>query len=111
MALLLDIEHWKALHLQERRGKAGKNAARDGWKALYGAVAAETDTEVLERILVLAGFGTAGEHDTAQVRARGATAVLRFLLPDAWGTVDWRTIAVLGLPQTAACAASERWDL
>jgi hypothetical protein len=43
----------------------------------------------------LKGFGSAQDAETDQRRAK-VTAVLRFLKPEEWGVVDWRTIAMLG---------------
>lgn len=49
----------------------------------------------------LTGFGASQDEETGQRRAKVATAVLRFLKPDEWGVVDWRTIAILGLLENA----------
>jgi hypothetical protein len=45
----------------------------------------------------LKGFGSSRDEYSGQRRAKVATAALRFLKPDTWGVVDWRTAAMLGL--------------
>jgi hypothetical protein len=100
-ALLVDIEKWKAMCLKERMGNAAKNSPREVWEAFRGALDAKTDVQSILSIMRLTGFGASQDEETGQRRAKVATAVLRFLKPDEWGVVDWRTIAVLGLLKNA----------
>jgi len=92
---LINVELWKADCMQERTGNAVKNHPRGIWDSLQGAVTASNDRSALLSIMNLIGFGSAKDENTGQRKAKRATAVLRFLDPDEWGTVDWRTIAML----------------
>jgi hypothetical protein len=92
---LIDVELWKADCMQERTGNAVRNHPRLVWDSLQGAVTASDDRGALLQIMNLIGFGSAKDENTGQRKAKRATAVLRFLDPAEWGTVDWRTIAVL----------------
>jgi hypothetical protein len=94
--LLMDIEKWKAMCLKERMGNAERNSPTDVWCAFHGAVAAVSDVDALLSIMQLKGFGSSIDEETGQRRAKVATAALRFLMPDSWGVVDWRTSAILG---------------
>lgn len=94
---LLDIEKWKADCLEELTGNAIRNEPSQIWNALCGAVTATSDLDALISIMNLIGFGSSRDEKTGQRRAKRATAVLRFLDPDEWGVVDWRTIAILSL--------------
>jgi hypothetical protein len=96
-ALLLDIEKWKAMCLKERMGNAEKNSQRDVWNAFRDAVSARNDLDAILSIMQLRGFGSSRDEETGQRRAKVATAALRFLKPETWGVVDWRTSAMLGL--------------
>lgn len=92
---LIDVEKWKADCMEERTGNAVRNHARQIWESLRSAITASSDLAALLSIMNLVGFGSSRDENTGQRRAKRATAVLRFLDPDQWGTVDWRTIAVL----------------
>jgi len=92
---LIDVETWKANCMEERTGNAVKNHAEQIWESLRGAITASSDLGALLSIMNLVGFGSSRDENTGQRRAKRATAVLRFLDPDQWGTVDWRTIAML----------------
>jgi len=92
---LIDVEKWKADCMEERTGNAVKNRAEQIWESLRGAITASSDLHALLSIMDLVGFGSSRDENTGQRRAKRATAVLRFLDPDQWGTVDWRTIAML----------------
>jgi hypothetical protein len=93
--LLLDIEAWKAMCLQERMGNAGRNSEQDVWNAFRGALDAKNDRDCILSIMQLKGFGSTRNDETGQRGAKVATAALRFLKPDTWGVVDWRTGAML----------------
>lgn len=92
---LIDVEFWKADCMQEGTGNAAKNPPIQIWESLQGAVTATGDLDALLSIMKLVGFRSSRDEDTGQRRAKRATAVMRFLDPDEWGTVDWRTIAIL----------------
>lgn len=92
---LIKVELWKADCMQERTGNAVKNDPRKIWDSLQGAITASDDHSALLSIMNLIGFGSAKDENTGQRKAKRATAVLRFLDPGEWGTVDWRTIAML----------------
>jgi hypothetical protein len=92
---LIKVELWKADCMQERTGNAVKNDPRKIWDSLQGAITASDDRSALLSIMNLIGFGSAKDENTGQRKAKRATAVLRFLDPGEWGTVDWRTIAML----------------
>lgn len=93
--LLVNIEKWKAMCLKDRMGNAVQNPPERVWEAFRGALNAKTDEESLLSIMQLKGFGASPDEETGLRRAKVATAVLRFLKPDEWGVVDWRTIAIL----------------
>lgn len=78
-------------------GNAGRNGEGEIWDALLGATTAHSDREAVLSIMQLTGFGSSEDGETGQRRAKVATAVLRFLLPERWGVVDWRNAVILGL--------------
>jgi len=94
--LLMDIEKWKAMCLKERMGNAEQNSSQAVWDAFCGAVNARSDLEAILSIMQLKGFGSSKDEESGQRRAKVATAALRFLKPESWGVVDWRTVAMLG---------------
>jgi hypothetical protein len=67
------------------------------WNAFQAAVGAVNDVDAILSIMQLRGFGSSRDEETSQRRAKVATAALRFLKPETWGVVDWRTSAMLGL--------------
>jgi hypothetical protein len=93
--LLILIEKWKAMCLKERMGNAETNPKRIIWDVFQAALNAKSDYRALLSIMDLKGFGTAVDPKTGQRRAKVATAVMRFLKPEDWGVVDWRTLAML----------------
>jgi len=95
--LLREIEKWKAMCLKERMGNAERNSQRDVWGAFRGALDARNDRDAILSIMQLRGFGSSRDMESGQRRAKVATAALRFLKPESWGVVDWRTAAMLGL--------------
>lgn len=94
--LLMDIEKWKAMCLKERMGNAERNSKRGVWDAFQSAIEAKNDLDAILAIMQLKGFGSSRDEESGQRRAKVATAALRFLRPDEWGVVDWRTAAMLG---------------
>lgn len=92
---LIDVEIWKADCMEEGTGNAVKNPPMQIWASLQSAVTAANDLGALFSVMDLVGFGSARDENTGQRRAKRATAVMRFLNPNEWGTVDWRTIAML----------------
>ncbi len=92
---LEDVEMWKADCKPQATGRAVQNDPKDIWDSLREAVAATDDLGALLSIMNLVGFGSHRHPQTGQGVAKRATAVLRFLDPDGWGTVDWRTAAML----------------
>jgi hypothetical protein len=95
--LLMNIEKWKAMCLKERMGHAEQNSPRDVWNAFQSAIGAPDDLNAVLSIMQLRGFGSSRDEESGQRRAKVATAALRFLKPESWGVVDWRTGAMLGL--------------
>ena len=96
-ALLVEIEKWKAMCLKERMGNAEQNSQQGVWDAFRGALTAGNDLDAIRSIMQLKGFGSSRDEESGQRRAKVATAALRFLKPEDWGVVDWRTVATLGL--------------
>jgi hypothetical protein len=94
---MVDIEKWKAMCLKERMGNAEQNSQRDVWNAFQAAVDAVNDIDAILSIMQLRGFGSSRDEESGQRRAKVATAALRFLKPNTWGVVDWRTAAMLGV--------------
>lgn len=93
--LLLDIERWKAMCLEDRIGNAGRNPEQLVWNAFRGALDSKNDRDCILSIMQLKGFGSTTNDDTGVRGAKVASAALRFLKPDTWGVVDWRTAAML----------------
>lgn len=114
---LLDVEKWKADCMEELTGNAARNALNQIWEALCGAIIASSDLDALLSIMSLVGFGSSRDEETGQRRAKRATAVLRFLDPNEWGVVDWRTIAILsfyrknGSDMDSAIKEARKWDI
>ena len=96
-ALLVEIEKWKAMCLKERMGNAEQNSQQAVWNAFRDALSAGNDLDAILSIMQLKGFGSSRDEESGQRRAKVATAALRFLKPEEWGVVDWRTAAMLGL--------------
>src|SRR5579875_1746581 len=97
-ALLIEIETWKAMCLHEQTGNAAKNPEGTVWNAFrlaLDALNAGNDREAILSIMELKGFGSSMDEERGLRRAKRASAVLRFLSPQLWGVVDWRTIAIL----------------
>jgi hypothetical protein len=93
--LLLNIEKWKAMCLPSRMKNAKENSPKAVWKAFLRAINARSDVDAVRSIMDLKGFGSSTDAATGQRRAKVATAVLRFLNPEDWGVVDWRTCTML----------------
>jgi hypothetical protein len=93
--LLVAIERWKAMCLKSRVGYADANPQRIIWEVFQDARTATSDYRALRSIMDLVGFGSTEDPGTGQRRAKTATSVLRFLKPQDWGVVDWRTAAML----------------
>ncbi len=83
--------------LKQRMGNAEQNSPQDVWDAFRGALNTRNDRDAIFSIMRLKVFGSSRDEETRQRRAKVATAVLRFLKPNDWGVVDWRTVAMLGL--------------
>ena len=83
--------------VKERMGNAETNSQREVWNAFRVAVLAHNDLDAILSIMQLRGFGSSRDEESGQRRAKVATAALRFLKPETWGVVDWRTSAMLGL--------------
>lgn len=98
---LVDVELWKADCMEDLTGNALRNSPRETWSAIQGALTARDDRVALLSIMALVGFGSSRDEHTGLRRAKRATAVLRFLDPDQWGTIDWRTTAILSFYKKA----------
>ncbi len=98
--LLVEIEKWKAMCIGERMVNAVQNSPQEVWNAFRGALIAKNDLDAILSIMQLKGFGKSRD-EAGQRRAKVATAVLRFLKPNEWGVVDWRTIEMLDLLKKA----------
>jgi len=96
-AFLGEVERWKGMSMQDQVKLAKSNPEAAIWKAFQRAMRARTDLEEVHSIMSLVGFGSSPHPETRLRRAKRATAVLRFLKPDGWGSVDWRTIELLRL--------------
>ena len=73
---------------------AVQNTPASVWAAFYEAVIRRTDLEKIRAIMSLKGFGSSVDEGTGMRRAKVASSVLRFLYPQEWGVVDWRTLAI-----------------
>jgi hypothetical protein len=95
-SLLIQIEIWKAMCMEERIGDAEKNPKKFVWDSFRGALNTSDDRAAILSIMNLKGFGsTPNMNFGGQRPAKVASAVMRFLLPDSWGVIDWRTAALL----------------
>jgi len=94
-AFLIEVERWKGMSIQDQVGLAKRNSEDSIWRALRQAMSSDTDLQAIRSIMSLIGFGSSPHPETRLRRAKRATAVLRFLKPNDWGAVDWRTIAIL----------------
>jgi hypothetical protein len=92
--LLVDIEAWKGMCMRERMVNAVQNPPAFVWAAFYGAVSAVTDVRRIRAIMGLKGFGASVDEQTGMRHAKVASSVLRFLYPEDWGVVDWRTLGI-----------------
>jgi hypothetical protein len=92
--LLVDIEAWKGMCMRERMINAVQNPPAFVWAAFYGCSIAMTDVEKIRAIMCLQGFGASVDEETGMRRAKVASSVLRFLHPEEWGVVDWRTLGI-----------------
>jgi len=92
--LLVDIEKWKAMCMRERMVNAIQNAPELVWAAFYGAIIANSDLGKIRAIMCLKGFGASVDEESGMRRAKVASSVLRFVYPDDWGVVDWRTLGI-----------------
>lgn len=94
--LLIQIEVWKMMCMEERIGNAKDNAKQLVWDAFRGALNASNDRDAIVSIMALKGFGRSRNMDFGGLRpAKVASAAMRFLRPETWGVVDWRTAAIL----------------
>jgi hypothetical protein len=95
-SLLIQIEIWKAMCMEERIGDAETNPKQRVWDAFRDALTASNDRDAILSIMRLKGFGSARNMNFGGQRpAKVASAAMRFLLPDSWGVIDWRTAALL----------------
>jgi len=85
---LRNVELWKQLGQGSRAIYAEQNAPLDIWNCLMYVKDAKTDAEAFGYVMRLKGFGRNG-------KAKQASAVLRFIDPCRWGTVDWRNAAMI----------------
>jgi hypothetical protein len=96
-AFLAEVERWKGMSIRDQVGLAKSNPEAAIWRAFQRAINSQTDLEAIRSIMSLVGFGSSPHPETRLRRAKRATAVLRFLMPNDWGAVDWRTIEFLRL--------------
>jgi len=94
---LAEVERWKGMSMQDQVRLAKSNPEAAVWRAFQKAMNAQTDLEAVRSIMSLIGFGSSPHPETRLRRAKRATGVLRFLKPNDWGAVDWRTIELLRL--------------
>jgi len=85
---LKDVELWKQMGQSSKAIYAEQNDPKDIWDCLMYVKDAKTDTDAFERVMRLKGFGKTG-------LSKQASAVLRFIDPYRWGTVDWRNAAMI----------------
>ena len=64
------------------------------WAAFYGAVIGKTDVTKIKAIMGLKGFGASVDEETGMHAQKVASSVLRFLYPQEWGVIDWRTLTI-----------------
>lgn len=97
--LLGSIEKWKSLYDPKANYYSDHNSQELIWSAFQKAINSEDEKGSLDAIMNLRGFGG------STGRAKKATAVMRFLAPESWGVVDWRTIAILNFLDV------NKWDI
>jgi hypothetical protein len=62
--ILLKIEKWKGMCLQERMGNAIRNSEQTIWDAFLGTIKANDDVEAIRSIMRLKGFGSSIDETT-----------------------------------------------
>jgi hypothetical protein len=76
--MLLDIEWWKAMCLEERIGNAGHSPQQLVWNAFRGALDSKNDRDCILLIMQLKGFGSTTNDDTGVRGAKVASALFAF---------------------------------
>jgi hypothetical protein len=91
LGFLKRVECWKQMGQESKVIYAEQNRSKDIWDCLVGVKGAKTDEDAFSLVMRLKGFGQRGGA------AKQASAVLRFIDPYRWGTVDWRNAAMIEL--------------
>lgn len=91
LGFLERVECWKQMGQKSKAIYAKQNRPKDIWDCLIGVKGAKTDEDAFRLVMRLKGFGQKGGA------AKQASAVLRFIDPYRWGTVDWRNAAMIEL--------------
>lgn len=80
------VETWKAMGIQKRIFGVGHTTDLQAQSAIHNVIIATTEKAKIESLHTLRGFGTSTERP-----AKVASAAMRFLYPEKWGVVDWRS--------------------
>ena len=87
--LLKKVELWKQMGDTSKAIYAEQNLPKVIWNCLMDLPDAKTDEEAFSQVMRLKGFGQSNGG------AKQASAILRFIDPCRWGTVDWRNAAMI----------------
>jgi hypothetical protein len=88
------VEAWKAMGISERILGAGYTSKKQAKKVLTESIKANSRKEQITAFHALKGFGTSCHEFYKTHPAKVASAATRFLFPNDWGVVDWRSGAL-----------------
>lgn len=94
---IVEIAKWKGMCIESRYKDAKRNNETEVWDSIKNSLNATDRKEKLLNIMVLKGFGSSVDIETGLRPAKVASAVLRFLDPEEWGVVDWRSAKIATL--------------
>jgi hypothetical protein len=101
------VETWKAMGIKKRIKGVGKNTSPQALQAITNVFNNQENKKKIEALHTLSGFGISQHKDYGTKPAKVATAAMRFLYPEEWGVVDWRsgTIAKCLVDSSDICEA------
>lgn len=85
------VEFWKAMGIKERIFGINVNTADLAQSSIRNAISKDNQLEKLKSFHSLRGFGRSVHKEYRTNPAKVASAAMRFLFPEQWGIVDWRS--------------------
>ncbi len=89
-----EVEEWKAMGIQKRIKGRGVNSQSLAKKAIINSIKSSSPKDQIEAFHPLTGFGSSINKDYKARPAKVASAAVRFLFPEKWGVVDWRSATI-----------------